>query len=85
MPEVELYYKLGRDFWGQGYAAEACRALIDFAFGPMRLARLVTLTQPGNQRSIRLLRRLGMTIAPAPDEWRPEVIGVLLSPRLRPG
>ena len=24
-PEVELYYKLGRDYWGQGYATEACQ------------------------------------------------------------
>ena len=43
-PEVELYYKLGRAFWGQGYAEEACRALIDFAFNTMHLLRLVTIT-----------------------------------------
>ena len=84
-PEVELYYKLGRAFWGQGYAAEACRALIDFAFERMRLVRLVTVTQPDNLHSLRLLQRLGMTLAPAPDPWKPAVIGVLLNPRLRHG
>lgn len=84
-PEVELYYKLDRAFWGHGYATEACRALVNFAFEQMRLARLVTVTQPENQRSIRLLCRLGMTIAPAPDKWKQEVIGVLLNPRLSQG
>lgn len=78
--EVELYYKLGRAFWGQGYAEEACRALIRFAFEEMNLLRLVTVTHPDNQRSVRLLQRLGFTIAPGPERWAPHVMAVLLNP-----
>jgi RimJ/RimL family protein N-acetyltransferase len=68
-PEVELYYKLERRTWGQGYAAEACCAMLDFAFQHLRLERIVTITQPENAPSIKLLERLGMRLAPAPAAW----------------
>jgi RimJ/RimL family protein N-acetyltransferase len=42
-PEVELYYKLARDTWGHGYAAEACRALIDFAWNICAKIKLISL------------------------------------------
>lgn len=78
--EVELYYKLGRLFWGHGYAEEACRALVRFAFEKMNLLRLVTITHPDNLRSVRLLQRLGFAIAPGPEQWAPHVMAVLLNP-----
>lgn len=76
-PEVELYYKLDRATWGHSYAFEACRALIDFAFRTLRLARIVTITQPNNAPSIRLLQRLGMQIAPAPAAWPDTIMATL--------
>ena len=79
-PEVELYYKFGAEFWGRGYAFEACRALVDFAFAHMRLLRLVTITHPENERSVRLLRRLGFCLAPAPESFKPHLIGILTNP-----
>lgn len=81
--EVELYYKLGRDFWGQGYAEEACRALIRFAFEEMNLLRLVTITHPDNVRSVNLLQRLSFCPAPGPTKWTPHLMAVLLNPALR--
>ena len=65
-PEVELYYKLGRDFWGQGYAKEACLATIAYAFTEMRLRRIVTDRQ--NEPSIKLLQRLGRRLEDAPPK-----------------
>jgi len=76
-PEVELYYKLDRAAWGQGYAAEACQALIGFAFGILRLSRVVTITAHDNLPSIRLLDRLGMRIEPAPAAWPGMVMATL--------
>jgi ribosomal-protein-alanine N-acetyltransferase len=76
-PEIELYYKLDRAAWGRGYAAEACRALIGFAFETLRLNRLVTITAQENAESIRLLERLGMRIDSAPPAWRGMVMGTL--------
>lgn len=68
-PEVELYYKLGRPYWSQGYASEACDAMIRFAFDEMRLLRIVTITGKHNQESIRLLERCGMHLEDAPPAW----------------
>ncbi len=82
-PEVELYYKLGRPHWGQGLALEACRALIDFAFNSMHLLRLVTITHPDNTHSVRLLQRLGFWLAPAPEAWKPHILGILTHPAAR--
>lgn len=80
-PEVELYYKLGRDAWGQGYAYEACRALARFAFDSMRLTQLVTITDKRNSGSIRLLERLGMRVEPAPPSWPGMNMGTLANDR----
>ena len=80
-PEVELYYKLGRAYWGQSYAAEACRAMLRFAFDEMRLARIVTITATENTASIKLLEALGMQIAPAPSSWAGSLTGTLQNDR----
>lgn len=79
-PEMELYYKFGAAWWGQGYAFEACRALAGYAFREMNVLRLVTITHPDNIRSVRLLRRLGFAIGPAPAAWAPHVLAILTNP-----
>lgn len=81
-PEVELYYKLGRDFWGQGYAVEACRAMIRFAFDRMRLLRIVTITDQQNVQSIQLLQRLGMRLEAAPTSWEGMLMATLDNDRI---
>ena len=57
--EIEIGWTLGREFWGQGYATEAATAVRDWALGELGLARLVSLIQPGNERSIRVAEKLG--------------------------
>lgn len=47
--------------WGHGLAGEAVAAVIAHAFGAMGLMRLQARVQTGNQRAIRLLRRLEFT------------------------
>ena len=80
-PEVELFYKLGRDYWGQGYATEAARALVNHAFQALRLPRLVSWALAENERSVALLRRLGFEVQPA-AEAPGEVVGILTNPAL---
>lgn len=60
-PCVELAWMLARDHWGNGYALEAARSVIERAFGPLGLQELVAFTVPENTRSRRLMERLGMT------------------------
>ena len=56
---VELSYALGREYHRQGYATEACRALIVYGFKEMRLPRLTNGIAPENIPSNQLCRTLG--------------------------
>jgi [ribosomal protein S5]-alanine N-acetyltransferase len=60
--EVELSYALGRAYWGHGYATEAGRALIGYAFDRLRLPRIAYGVDGGNLRSVNLMRRLGFRL-----------------------
>jgi RimJ/RimL family protein N-acetyltransferase len=56
---AELGYALRKDRWGCGLATEAVGAVLDFAFGTMRLHRVGADTDPRNLASARVLQRLG--------------------------
>lgn len=56
---AEIGYVIGREFWGQGYASEAVRPLIDYAFNTLGCHRLEAKLDPRNIASIALLKRLG--------------------------
>ena len=79
-PEVELFYKLGRPWWGQGYAKEACDALIKYSFEELHLGRIVTVVTKDNEPSIRLLKKVGMIIDKAPPSWPNDLTGTLINP-----
>jgi len=55
-----LGYAIRHRHWGAGYGKEAVRAAFDIAFRDLRLHRLEAGVEPGNVRSIRLARSLGM-------------------------
>lgn len=59
--ETELGWTLRRDEWGRGYATEAARACADWAFGDFEIPYLTSFIEPGNERSVRVASRLGMT------------------------
>ena len=56
---ADLGYAYNRRYWGQGYATEAARAVIDFAFGSLGLNRVGAVVLPDNIGSITVLTRLG--------------------------
>lgn len=59
-PCVEIGWRLARPFWGQGYASEAARAALSFAFNDLALAEVVAFTSLENRRSQAVMERLGM-------------------------
>ena len=61
---VELSYALGRAYQRQGYATEACQAVIEYGFKEMRLPRLTNEIAPENVASARLCERLGFRQVP---------------------
>jgi RimJ/RimL family protein N-acetyltransferase len=83
--EVGLYWALLPSFRGRGYATEAARCLIDFAFRSLDLGRIVATTTHDNEASIAVMRRLGMCIETnaEPEPWSLQVVGVLTPPSVK--
>ena len=57
---VEVGWRLHRDVWGRGYATEAGRAGLDYGFGTLELAEIISLIHPDNRRSLAVAGRLGL-------------------------
>ena len=62
---VEIGWRLAPQAWGHGYATEAARAVVAYAFGELDLPELLAVTGEGNTASQAVMRRLGMTEDPA--------------------
>ncbi|WP_350559626.1 GNAT family N-acetyltransferase [Psychrobacter sp. CAL346-MNA-CIBAN-0220] len=60
-PCVEIAWRLRKDYWGQGYATEAARASLKFAFAELALDEVVAFTAVINKRSQSIMERIGMT------------------------
>jgi len=60
--EVEMAFAIGKAYWGQGLAFEACQPLISYAFLELKLPRLLGGVVLTNERSINLHKRLGSRI-----------------------
>jgi [ribosomal protein S5]-alanine N-acetyltransferase len=61
-PELEVGYHLRRDQWGHGYATEAVRGCMQYAFRTLGAAKVISLIQPENLPSRRVAERNGMTV-----------------------
>lgn len=72
-PAVEVGWRLRRDAWGAGFASEAARAAVSYAFDILELPELVSFTTAGNVRSRAVMERLGMRHDPADDFEHPNV------------
>ena len=66
-PAVEIGWRLARRAWGRGYATEAARAATGYGFDEIGLDEIVSFTATGNERSRRVMERIGMTHDPADD------------------
>ncbi|MBQ0893224.1 GNAT family N-acetyltransferase [Micromonospora sp. U56] len=68
--DLELSYVFLPEWWGRGYAREACVAAIGLAFDRFPDdVRLIAVTQEANLRSVRLLEALGMVRVDAFEEF----------------
>lgn len=86
-----LGYQLDALAQGRGLMSEALRAVIDHAFGPLRLHRIEANVRPENTRSLRTLARLGFVqtgLAPQylfiDGAWRDHVQTQLVSAQFDP-
>jgi RimJ/RimL family protein N-acetyltransferase len=60
MPTVEVGWRLDPDYWGHGLATEGGRAALSFAFETLGLDEIVSIYEPDNVASGRVMEHLGM-------------------------
>lgn len=70
---VEVGWRLAREHWGHGYATEAARAALEYGFTDVGLAEIVSFTVPQNERSWRVMERIGLVRDPGGDFDHPRV------------
>jgi ribosomal-protein-alanine N-acetyltransferase len=58
---AELGYWCATEFWGRGYATEAVRAVIDYAFDTLALNKVHAACHGDNPASRRVLEKAGLT------------------------
>ena len=58
--EIELLLGMNPDIWGRGFGAEAARAVLAHGFA-CGLQRVIAAADTPNQRSIKVLQKLGMS------------------------
>lgn len=59
---VELGYIIDNEYWHRGYALEAARACLEYAFYELDLKTVCCSIRPENEASIRVAEKLGMSL-----------------------
>jgi len=59
--EIEVGYALHQDYWGHGYASEAAKRVLEYAFNDLKLERIVAVAYPENKASVSVMEKLGMS------------------------
>jgi RimJ/RimL family protein N-acetyltransferase len=58
---AHLGYAIGFDHWGRGFATDAARTMLRFAFTDLALHRVSAAIGPENLASVAVVKRLGFT------------------------
>ena len=76
-PCVEIGWRLSRSHWGHGFAPEAALAALGFALDHVELPRdeVVSFTTVANERSRRVMAKIGLRRDPARDFDHPMTPG----------
>lgn len=60
LPALEISWRLGSQYWGNGYATEGAKAALEFGFNTIGLDEIISFTVPMNHRSIRVMEKIGL-------------------------
>ncbi len=58
--EVQIGYRFQKEYWGQGYATEVTKALVEYGFNQLKLKRIVATTNLDNEKSKHVLEKSGL-------------------------
>jgi ribosomal-protein-alanine N-acetyltransferase len=59
LEDIDIGYALLPEFWSRGYAIESAAGVMAYAWKKLGAKKLVAVTNPNNQSSIRLLEKMG--------------------------
>ncbi|WP_100488322.1 GNAT family N-acetyltransferase [Sporolactobacillus pectinivorans] len=60
--EIEIGYWIARNYWHNGYATEAAKALLDYGKSNCGMRRFIALIQNGNIASQKVAKNIGMEL-----------------------
>ena len=58
-PTVDLGYRIGKNWWNQGYSTEGAAACLDYA-RQVQIPKVVAMASIGNLASIQVMKKIGM-------------------------
>ncbi len=70
---IQIGWRIGRKFWGNGYATEAAGAALADGFDQIGASEIVAFTVVHNRPSRAVMERLGMRHDPADDFDHPRI------------
>ncbi len=70
-PCVEIGWRLSPTHWGKGLAPEGAQRVLEFAFRELGLPEIVSFTSGLNQKSRRVMEKIGMVYNPRDDFEHP--------------
>lgn len=59
-PCIEIGWRLSFPYWNKGYATEAAKAVLSFAFTTLKIPEIASFTAKINTPSIRVMKKIGM-------------------------
>ena len=57
---TEIGWRLAKEFWGKGYATEAAKEVLRFAFEELSLSEVYSFTVTSNEKSRAVMQRINM-------------------------
>lgn len=60
--EIELGYRILKEYWNKGYATEAANSILKYGFEVLRLKKIVSSAHPENLASRKVMEKTGMKL-----------------------
>jgi RimJ/RimL family protein N-acetyltransferase len=73
LPIVEIGWRLSSKHWREGYATEAAKAVLHYAFTELKLGEIISFTVVANTKSRRVMEKIGLHHSKADDFDHPKL------------
>ena len=57
---TEIGWSLSSNYWGKGFTTEGAKAVLDYEFRELKIPEIVSFTDAGNAKSIRVILKIGL-------------------------